>query len=291
MEDLNQKQLVLLVILVSFVTSITTGIMTVSLIDYAPLEVTKNVERIIERTVEYVSPKEIEVGKEIIEVREIVEQRIIDRGDDIITEIGEELRFVSVLVFGEDNQFRGRGMLYSENSLILPFVSEEGSEYFIKVFGGVEPIKVKSDFSSSLGFSVAKTTDENVFSSVLLSEVTPRSGATVIHIGGGERDELHVGRVSWLESVSDVGVIKLGTSGIPSSTSGAVLVNLSGEVWALQLSDGASEYIPISLIKFVLDGGEIDWLEPVVESEEEDEKDKEDEDSKETAEEEGVSVN
>src|ERR1035437_789696 len=51
MEHLTKQQIVLLTLLVSFVTSIATGIVTVSLINQAPAGATNTIERIIENTV------------------------------------------------------------------------------------------------------------------------------------------------------------------------------------------------------------------------------------------------
>src|SRR4029077_18213268 len=51
-EKLTKSQIVLLTLLVSFVTSIATGIVTVSLMDQAPPAIAQSVSRIVEHTVE-----------------------------------------------------------------------------------------------------------------------------------------------------------------------------------------------------------------------------------------------
>ena len=79
MEDLNKNQIVLLTLLVSFVTSIATGIITVTLLQEAPIEVTRNINRIVEKTIETVTPGTVTTTqKEVTTVVVKEEDLIID---------------------------------------------------------------------------------------------------------------------------------------------------------------------------------------------------------------------
>lgn len=54
-EDLSKTQLLWLMIMVNFITSIATGVLTVSLLDQAPLTVPQTVNQIVERTIQTVA--------------------------------------------------------------------------------------------------------------------------------------------------------------------------------------------------------------------------------------------
>jgi hypothetical protein len=53
-EEMSKSQLILLTILVNFVTSVATGILTVSLLDHAPI-VTQTVNRVVDHTIETIA--------------------------------------------------------------------------------------------------------------------------------------------------------------------------------------------------------------------------------------------
>jgi hypothetical protein len=55
LEELSKSQLLLLMLLVNFITSIATGVLTVSLLDEAPTTVTQTVNQIVDHTIETVA--------------------------------------------------------------------------------------------------------------------------------------------------------------------------------------------------------------------------------------------
>lgn len=80
MEELTKSQIILLVLLVSFVTSIATGIVTVSLLAQTPPAVTQTINRVVERTVETVVPGESQSASVVTK-----ETTVVVKEDDLIT--------------------------------------------------------------------------------------------------------------------------------------------------------------------------------------------------------------
>src|SRR6185503_6174997 len=73
-KDLNKSQLILLAILLSFVTSIATGITTVTLMQQAPASFTAPVNRVIQQTVEKIQQVE---GKTITQTVIVKEEDLV----------------------------------------------------------------------------------------------------------------------------------------------------------------------------------------------------------------------
>src|SRR3989344_2292848 len=69
-KDLNKSQLILLALLVSFVTSIATGITTVTLLQQAPESVTIPISRVVRETIEKVVPGDVITKTETVVIKE-----------------------------------------------------------------------------------------------------------------------------------------------------------------------------------------------------------------------------
>ncbi|MEI7480540.1 MAG: hypothetical protein WCJ59_02830, partial [bacterium] len=82
MENLNKQQLILLTLLITFVTSIATGIVTVSLMDQAPKNVTQTINRVVERTIEKVVPTKVD-GNQTQQTT--IKETVVVKEDDKVT--------------------------------------------------------------------------------------------------------------------------------------------------------------------------------------------------------------
>ncbi len=73
-KDLNKSQLILLAVLLSFITSIATGITTVTLMQQAPKSITVPVNRVVQQTVDKIEQVE---GKTVTQTVVIKEEDLV----------------------------------------------------------------------------------------------------------------------------------------------------------------------------------------------------------------------
>jgi len=268
MEDLNKNQIVLLTLLVSFVTSIATGIMTVSLLQQAPVEVTRNINRIVEKTIETVTTP----GTVSTVTQKEVTTVVVKEEDLIIESINKNLKSI-VRIKETDpvlgiSSFYGIGLVVDKEGLIS--VDRKtitlGNIYTATMSDGKEfsltPIGVSKQ-TSFLLFSpkIEKPKDEKdayVFVPAVLGSTEPKLGQTLTSLGGDIANAVAVGRVLSLdmkESGTGTSTVKyLASIETDLSTkdlvSGSPLFNLSGDVVGIKISgDTSKTFVPVALLK------------------------------------------
>jgi S1-C subfamily serine protease len=261
MEDLNKNQIILLTLLVSFVTSIATGIITVSLLQQAPVEVTRNINNIVEKTIERVVPSNTltSTTKEVTTV-------VVKEDDMIIESINKNLKSV-VRVFERDAisdivSFYGIGLVISKDGMIITSrkTITPTNIYTVKFYDGKQftlaPIGIDGKTNSIL--FVANQTDKAKYDFIpaKFSSSEPQLGQTIISLGGSVTNSVSVGRIISLP-IKESGVGTTTTkyiSSIEADTSsndvvlGSPLFDLSGYVIGMKLSDAYSKYFTPSLI-------------------------------------------
>ena len=277
MENLTKQQIVLLTLLVSFVTSIATGIITVSLMDQAPAGVTQTVNRVVERTIEKVvqapSQQATVVTKETVVVKE---------DDLIVSTIDQNAKsIVRIVPSGAlEGSAAAVGLVLSKDGIIavdswslLPDTKysarfSDGSVYsaqsvFKSSGGNVELLKV----------SIPETEKETSFSPAKLADSdTVKLGQTVVFISGRDSNAVETGLISTLgykkpaigdsatttsattttQSTSAPQVDTIDTNIKGNSSVGGVLTNLSAEVIAFVLHRDTLQFVPSNVIKSLL---------------------------------------
>ncbi len=262
MKELNKSQLILLALLISFVTSIATGIMTVSLLQEAPVEVTRNINRIVEKTIETVTPGTITPGpKEVTTVIVKEEDLVIDSIDKNIKSI---VRINEADPVAVTSSFYGIGLVVSKDGTISAdrktIVST--NKYTATMSDGTvfDLTPLNPELQTNFILFKAKLPEKNTYSfaPAVLSGVEPKLGQTIIGLGGDKTNAVVVGRVVSLD-VKDSGVGSTTTkilSNIETDlsskdlVSGSPLFDLSGDVVGLELSlDAPKTFTPVALLK------------------------------------------
>ncbi len=113
LERLNKTQIILLTLLVSFVTSIATGIATVSLMEKAPTDVTRVISRIIEQPIENITG-----GQTVVEERTV----IVSEGEQVAkaVDIAKKSIVRIYTIEGKNNlEFRGMGVIVSAEGVVV----------------------------------------------------------------------------------------------------------------------------------------------------------------------------
>ncbi len=82
-KDLNKTQLILLAFLLSFVTSVATGIVTVTLMDQAPAAVSQTINRVVQQTVEKVVPGSSKVQTVVVKEDDLVVDAVTKTRENI----------------------------------------------------------------------------------------------------------------------------------------------------------------------------------------------------------------
>ena len=240
-KDLNKPQLILLAVLLSFVTSIATGITTVTLMQQAPVSVTTPINRVVQQTIEKIQQVE---GK-------TVTQTVIVKEEDLVVDaIAKNKSAVfSITKDGTDENFSpievsaGRGFAISKDGIIVTdgALVYGGGVYYVKNDSG----KFKADFISrdKAGFSFLKIGDpldgksKPVFTVPAFGDLSKiKTGQKIIVLG------------NTISSFIYGGDKNIDISGVVRSNAGAEVLDLDGNVLGMALSGEGVSFVPIDAI-------------------------------------------
>ena len=230
-------------------TSITTGIVTVSLMDKASPSVTRTINQIVERTVQTVLPaspgatntvKTVVVKNDDLAAQSILKvQKSIIR---IVSRGGGELVARGILTDAKGTAVTDRGALdYS------------GAEAFDALLpsGARVPLTIRNPRATStlVTLDVDLGTSTNLVSATLANAGTLQLGQSVIRMGGMGTDSVGEGVVASLPP-SDPGELPRIEASVSSSVPGAVILTIFGEIVGMttteSLSHGTDSYTDLS---------------------------------------------
>jgi hypothetical protein len=252
MDHLNKQQLILLALLVSFVSSVATGIVTVSLYDQANPGITQTINNVIEKTVERVVPADN--GASVV-TKETV---IVSEDDATTNAIDKSIKsIVRISGTGFDGRsfFAGFGVVASTEGKIIARLSKDSNIVYKAVLSG------EDDSNGLVLFGIQVGEGARIFTpATFANSSNVKLGQKVISIAGEVNNSVITSIISGVDdSVSTVPstpstkreIFRI-RAGIYAQTFmvNSVLVNLSGEIVGLKVGDDAdSGYIPSNLIK------------------------------------------
>ena len=235
-KDLNKLQLLLLAVLLSFVTSIATGITTVTLMQQAPASFTTPVNNVIRQTIEKIQQVE---GKTTVQTVVVKEEDLVV---DAIAKNSSAL--FSILEHNPDGVEipAGFGFSISKNGIIVAdtLLVQDKASYVVKNSSG----KFKADFmfSDKEGFSFLKIgaavngTDKLAFTVPDSGDLNKmKIGQKILILGGSVSSFIFDGN-------KDI------QTNIKASNGGAIVLDIDGNALGIALSGTSVSFAPISAI-------------------------------------------
>ncbi|MBI5400552.1 MAG: trypsin-like peptidase domain-containing protein [Candidatus Yonathbacteria bacterium] len=256
MEHLTKAQIVLLTLFVSFVASMATGIVVVTLMQQSPEPVTKTINNVIERTIEKITPTFIEKPGKTIVVKD---------EDLMVAAIARNIKStVAFRVVGQDGESHtaGVGTIVSADGLIITDKGNFGAGVLTTTVNGVQyALQVLSNESAdTLGLgrlTPVSATTTPVFIPVTFGNLDNlKLGQTAIVIGGRDGKTITTGLISNLDThtVTDkdkktdskvLDIISVSTR-FSGASNGAPVITLGGEVVGfLSIDENAGSQIGV----------------------------------------------
>lgn len=258
-EQLNKTQILLLTLLVSFVTSIATGIVTVSLMGQAPQGITQTVNRIVERTVEKVVSEPVRHTAAVVtgsQPQSSTETTVVVKDDDLAADSIVKVQAATVRLVekgGPESSAFARGIIVDASGVVVtdrastdPNLGAEvilpsGVRFSVKPRPPVAGESLRFYDINMTGTSTPKLT------ALPLADMSKlRLGQSVIRIGGRTRDSVAQGVVSSLPQSGQ----SLIESTAESVTPGSLLVTIFGELVGITTGEsqaqGATSYTPVT---------------------------------------------
>jgi S1-C subfamily serine protease len=231
-KDLNKSQLILLVLLLSFVTSIATGITTVTLLQQAPVSVTTPINRVIQQTVEKIQQVE---GK-------TTTQTVIVKEEDLVVDAIAKNKSLVFSITKEGGVSAGNGFAINSDGVIVADALLTANKDTYLVTNDSGKFKASFLFTDPKGFSFLKIGDP-VDSANKLSIPSPifgdlskiKVGQKIIVLGDTVTSFIFDGNKDMKANIS-------------KSNAGGMVLDLDGEVLGIALSGENTSFASVNTV-------------------------------------------
>lgn len=247
-EHLTKHQIVLLAFLVGFVTSIATGIVTVSLMDQAPPSITRTINQIVERTVEKVVPAPVPAsqGAAVAAATVTKETTVVVKNDDLVAQSIANVQkgIVRIVSLNDRNTLAARGVAIDAKGVILSdrgSLEPLGTINFEAILPSGERVpavmRIPVGTSTIAVLDLQMATSSGKLTAVPVAEAGKlQLGGSVIRIGGSGADTVGTGVIAKLPD-SHSNLIE---ASVVSTTPGSILITSFGELVGIVTANSAS---------------------------------------------------
>jgi hypothetical protein len=259
--DLNTQQIVLLCLLVSFVTSIATGITVVSLMQQSPEPVTQTINRVIERTVETVTQQPVEDIKNLISQKPTPSKEVVtvvvNQEDQSINAVSKNENSIARIVLNtKGEEFVTLGLVYNQaGDLIVDKRMIDRRTTYAAYYGSKRFLVKYASGSETNDFITLKVQGENPndFVTATLGDSNGlKLAQSVISLSGTKQTSVGIGEIESLNQAGDGSLISIDTSVNGQNVlNGSVLLNLQGAVIGIKVytTEDRTVFMPINTLK------------------------------------------
>jgi hypothetical protein len=254
MENLTKHQIVLLTLLISFVTSMATGIVSVALMNQAPAGVTQTINRVVQTTVEKIIPQ-ASTSTPNSTPGQIIKETVVVSSDNAVTDAVATNTASVIRIYRTNSDpslglssmtLVGIGMSVTDDGIIATdqsIISSDSGKYFVSDGNGkLLPLDILRSVSGEhvALLRIRQGDSTLVLPKVALANADIKLGQAVVSLGGDVKNIVATGIVSSLgtktimassSAASSTAVASIETSISSNSlVPGSLLINLSGEI-------------------------------------------------------------
>ncbi len=239
MEHFTKQQLILLMLLIAFVSSIVTGITTVSLMAQDPQGVTQTINRVVERTIEKVAESDNNGAAAAAPAKEVT--TVVVKEEEFVTKAVQEAHTAIVRIKNKrDGALLGIGVVVNNDGLI---VADRNATISFREYQGIyqgvpyDLVPVAQDKKSGIAtFKFKDGLPPNLDPIAIGNSNSILAGQSIVAVSGADRDVVSIGIISSIVHDDAQAVAAIDTTVAQDALlSGTPIMSLDGKVIALKI--------------------------------------------------------